>query len=465
MDRSYIPLTKFYEKCLPAAKNNGYKYVMCLLARDVGIDGLYSSLEQQWYALDDITGKDFLFMFTGKYNEDDYHSEVNCDYFVLRNEYAHIMNREPSLKLKPSYDFREREERGKFTPDLPMNHTRVVSALRKMFGLSENEIPCLVFTNLHNGKNVAVPFDGENIDLYDYFRHLYITIENDLVEINETIKQIIKLEKLAAKLPSNIISLKEELYKIADTLTQEEKEYLLDCMNSLSQTQLEEERRKRLSGSIRVKLGQYIDSMKKTFCFDSELVSLILQKSEPQSSQAKLDVLYDKVDEAIYLSSSFASQSVKSKPHIALHQNGGVQIGMVSNGGVVNILDTQWKSIITQRMFNLLEDFYKCVPSSLPVIRERRMAAYEVIDKAQELLDFYSRHTEHLEILSHKINSFTVLLPKYQAANRLLRSIDDKYYTGDDIESKKSTTISDLVQHTNELKELSSAMLKQLCET
>ena len=299
MDRSYIPLTKFYEKCLPAAKDNGYKYVMCLLARDVGIDGLYRLLEQQWYALDDITGKDFLFMFTGKYNEDDYHSEVNCDYFVLRNEYAHIMNRDPSLKLKPAYDFREREERGKFSPDLPMNHTRVVTALRKMFGLSENEIPSLVFTNLHNGKNIVVPFAGESINLYDYFRRLYIAIENDLNEINDVNMKIIKCEKITAKLPSNIISLREELYKIADTLTQDEKKYLLDCMNSLSQSKSEEERRKKLKSSIRVKLGQYIDSMKKTFYFDSSLVSLILQKIEPQSSQARLDALYKKLDETM----------------------------------------------------------------------------------------------------------------------------------------------------------------------
>ena len=462
MDRSYIPLTKFYEKCLPAAKDNGYKYVMCLLARDVGIDGLYRLLEQQWYALDDITGKDFLFMFTGKYNEDDYHSEVNCDYFVLRNEYAHIMNRDPSLKLKTTYDFREREERGKFSPDLPINHTRVVSALRKTFGLSENEIPCLVYTNLHNGKNIVVPFDGDRINLYDYFRHLYIAIENNLLEINEIIMRILRCNKIAAKLPPTIISLREELYKIADTLAREEKDYLLDCINSLSQATTEEERRRKLSGSIRVKLGQYIDSMKKTF-YDSDLVSQILQKTEPQNSQSKLDALYDKVDETIRLSPSFDSQSFKSDPHIALHQNGGIQIGMVSNGGAVNILDTQWKTIISQRMFNLLEDFYKCIPSS-SLIREGRIAAHVVINKAQELLDFYSRHTKQLEIMSNQIISFEALFPKYKAANRLLRSIDDKTYSGDDVKSKKDTAFSDLVQHTNDLKELTSIMLKQLCE-
>ena len=76
MDRSYIPIRRFYEKCLPAAQANRYRYVICLLARDTGVDDLYQTLKAQWVALDDVTGKDFLFLFAGKHIEDDGHSGI-----------------------------------------------------------------------------------------------------------------------------------------------------------------------------------------------------------------------------------------------------------------------------------------------------------------------------------------------------------------------------------------------------
>lgn len=48
--------------------------------------------DEQWYALDDITGKDFLFMFTGKYQESDYDSVVQGDSFAVASK-SHMTSR------------------------------------------------------------------------------------------------------------------------------------------------------------------------------------------------------------------------------------------------------------------------------------------------------------------------------------------------------------------------------------
>ena len=62
MDFSKTSIVKFYKNCLDATKEDGYKWVFCLLARDADIDGLYDNLKRTWDSLDSITGDDYLFV-------------------------------------------------------------------------------------------------------------------------------------------------------------------------------------------------------------------------------------------------------------------------------------------------------------------------------------------------------------------------------------------------------------------
>jgi CheY-like chemotaxis protein len=297
---------------------------MCLLARDRGNSNkLYRSLKDDWYALDDLTGKDFLFMFTGKYHEDDYHSEVVCDNhsgcsYALRNEYFYVMNRDPSLRIDVPYDFRAREERGKFTPDLPRNHTRVVSELRKLFELSEDDIPCLVFTNLHNGENIAVRFQGQNI--YDGFRLLYIEIEPLLREIDtllsiKTNNGIVNVLEKTDK-AETIRFLKHELSHIAFAMPREEGDALREC--------IEHKKYGKFQRDIRRMLNQYVDLSK--------------NYTEVAENVNKIDSLYSRIDKTIQMSADCFMDSVSaSAPSIEMNQKGdnSVQIANIADGATV----------------------------------------------------------------------------------------------------------------------------------
>ena len=460
MDRVYVPLMQFYETCLPAAKYSGYKYVMCLLARETGIDSLYRMLKQQWVALDDITGEDFLFVFTGKYNSDDSISEVVCDSFVIRNKYSYIMNREPSLRLKTTYDFRKRSERGKWGSDIPSSHTQNVSELRAMFNLSERDVPCLVYTNLHNKKNIVVPFSGTN--LYNYFRCLYISIEENIHEINTLYAKIAECNKVISKLPTGTIEIWKELYNVANTLSSKEREYLYECMNNLSQTQPEEKRRTMLSREVRIKLGRYIDSMRKVSNLDSIMISRITHNIELQYPYKQLDTVFAKIDEKIRLSASYVkAQPVANNPYITMQQKSenSVQIGMVAAGGVVNLFDTRWITIIMQRLFLLLEDFLSCISGILETVTNGH-STYLLSNKAREIIEFYGRHEKYLFDFSEKIQLFENLGIKYNTAYWTLNNL--QYCKDNNIEicNAKDKAITAFTQCIKDYKELASDMLK-----
>ncbi|SPF47262.1 hypothetical protein SBF1_3820002 [Candidatus Desulfosporosinus infrequens] len=402
MDRSYIPITKFYQNCLPAARNNGYKYVMCILARDRGVDGLYSALEQDWYALDDITGKDFLFMFTGKYHDDNQQSEIvynnlnGCSY-VLRNEYFRIMNLKPSLRVDVQYDFRERDERGKFTPDLPKNHTRVITELRRLFDIPEGDIPCLVYTNLHNGQNIIVPFSGNSI--YDYFRKLYISLEKVLRDINSMSDKVAEYHALKnSKEFSNsakIASLREELFRIANYLDEDEKNSLIDCILNMSYGKFRQD--------IRGKLNRYIDLSKNGDVFSDEKMALILSETEQQKYLQHLTALYEQADGIIRKSVDFANESVSHlpSPNVDMHQYGAnsLQIGTVTNGGVLNIVGTSWRQVVLRKTFDMLEDFLTFMRPFLDVDFKDRNS-YRLNNRLQDLTSYYERHLSDLSFLS-----------------------------------------------------------------
>jgi len=301
---------------------------MCLLARDTATDGLYHSLEEQWYALDDITGKDFLFMFTGKYHEGNQRSQIwhkvshGGDY-ALCNEYMHILNPEPSLSLRVPYSFHGREERGRFTPNMPKNHTRSVSALRQLFGLSEGVIPCLVFTNLYNGNNIVVSFSSNSdIKLYDYFRKLYIALEDILVQINA---------------PNNSLA---------------------------------------------------------------------------------LNTLYKKADETIRQSVAYASEPPPTdNTSVDMHQEGSnsIQIGVVADGGVVNLVDCSWRSIILRKTFDELDDFF-AVATSLIDAKQDDRNTYLLPNKTDEIMRFYQRHKTDLEFLADRFMDLDRISEEYSKA-------------------------------------------------
>jgi len=304
MERSYIPIKEFYEKCLPAAKANGYRYVVCLLARNTGVDALYETLKTQWVALDDVTGKDFLFLFAGKQIEDDVHSGITYegayDYndhinAVAYTEFIHILNKEPRLRWGSYYDFRKREERAKYTPDLPSEQTRHILELQRYFGLSRIDIPCLMFTNLYTGVNTRVAFEG--YDLYGLMNGVLCELEKLFSVIDEL---SLKIQQYKDIRQSKVFcdyekcnNLRAGLYRVAEMLLPEYRVKLIDCMESLvfGDGVVDEMFLKRLNA--------YVGLSKSIVNADIQAMDYIIGKNEPTHSQENLKRIYGQADNII----------------------------------------------------------------------------------------------------------------------------------------------------------------------
>ncbi|MDR0949260.1 MAG: hypothetical protein LBM69_07080 [Lachnospiraceae bacterium] len=294
MERSYVPIRKFYEKCLPAARANGYRYVVCLLARETGVDDLYQTLKVQWDALDDVTGKDFLFLFAGKYIEDDVHSGITYDdgVAIAYTEFMHILNQNPRMQWGDYYDFRKREERAKYTPDLPYEQTKHIFELQRHFGLSRKDIPCLMFTNLDTGKNIRVTFESSN--LYALMNRILCEVENAFLIIDELKQRIAQFEDIRrSDLFRKYIAredLRAGLNRIAQMLLPEYREILLDCMDNL------------VFGNGRIddfflkRLNAFVGISKSMSNIDITDIEYIIENKEPEHSLKNLKRINERID-------------------------------------------------------------------------------------------------------------------------------------------------------------------------
>ena len=323
MDCSYIPIIDFYKHCLPAAKASGYRYVMCLLSREADIDNLYETLKKQWHSLDDLTGKDFLFMFAGNYKSHDYDSFINCDdgwntSYALANEHMHLMNKENSLSLYVAkdkrqehwkgryqphmpYSFDERESRGRFTDELPETQTKAITELKRYFGLEEYDIPCIVFTNLYNGRNTVLRFNSEN--LYAIIKSVCLELEKLFLTIDALVEEIERYKMLKqSKQFDNYAKTKQyynELMELSEILIDEPRQKLLECMETLT---LGNE----FFGNIICRgLNPYVKLAKGNDDCDTVAFEKLANLEEPKHSQDNLKRLYKRADEIISNASIF----------------------------------------------------------------------------------------------------------------------------------------------------------------
>lgn len=299
MDRSYIPITTFYKQCLPAARQNGYRFVMCLLAREADIESLYPELEKQWYSIDDLTGKDFLFMFTGKYKEDDvdsgiWHRGEYGNEAVVINEFIHIFNRDLQLKYGDYYNFRDRSKRARWTPELPEMQTRAVTNLRDIFGLSERDIPCIIFTNLYNRVNTVLRINNSNI--YRIVKDVCLEVEKLFKTIDALTVEIEKLSLITSSKEYNKYlnwkRYENNLQALAEQLIEDKRILLLDCIE------------KRIMGNglfceiIDKNLNAYVglfNSIKNADIDSFESIDV----GEPKHSIENLERLYSRADSII----------------------------------------------------------------------------------------------------------------------------------------------------------------------
>ena len=60
-----IPIVEYLETCSTAAFEQGFSYLIILLAREADAEKTYEQIQNAWDSLHDITGNNFLFLFAG----------------------------------------------------------------------------------------------------------------------------------------------------------------------------------------------------------------------------------------------------------------------------------------------------------------------------------------------------------------------------------------------------------------
>lgn len=179
MDIAKIPIVDFLKYCKEGAKCNGYSWVVCILCRSGDCRNLYKSIERDWQSLDSITGKSMLVLFAG--NEVNPDADKFCitdryeSYMIRYNPFATVIGNSGSIKSDLSsvrYSILENH-----IPNVEKSQTDAINALRRYFGISERDIPCLVYSPLYDDRlpiqNIVVPFPEGEIDLYAYFKRLF----------------------------------------------------------------------------------------------------------------------------------------------------------------------------------------------------------------------------------------------------------------------------------------------------
>ena len=266
MEFSSLPITEFYNHCLDGAKSKGYKWVISLVARADDVTDLYHNLKHSWYSLDSITGQYFLFVFAGKENitfEEQSRSKIT-DYFAkyqaVYNRFVSILNPNANIKHYVHYDWRHDKEG--YLQYVSETQTDAINSLKRFFHLSEEDIPCLVFTSLYDNERYIVPIAKTSNDLYGYFKKIFIQIDPLL----ETLKELESKEVILCQQEDSLGSQFKNL-----SLTLEDKLVLLyneliEWAESNDDTDLvwcvENRKYKKYPQPIRGTLNKYIDISK-----------------------------------------------------------------------------------------------------------------------------------------------------------------------------------------------------------
>lgn len=194
MDISSVPIEVFYKRYLSTAFKQGYKWICTIVCRKADSKELYQEIRDLWNDLDDVTDDKFLVIFAGKRNEnheecyqnsimDEIHTWVG----VYNDDISFITNNYSDGRLKCRIDMRNRY----LLDDIPINQTDSVSSLKNFFGISEDEVPCLVFTDEKNNQyKVEIP---KNPDFYQFFKRLVTKTERialGIYEVNEKLKDL-----------------------------------------------------------------------------------------------------------------------------------------------------------------------------------------------------------------------------------------------------------------------------------
>ncbi|APC39660.1 glycosyltransferase family 4 protein [Clostridium estertheticum] len=175
MEQVYMPLKEYYEKYLKEAKDNNFIWVLSLLSREADTTKVYQDIEEKWASINDLTNDRILFVFSARDMElSTVLPTKECSWKGYINPFMKIFRNNKIDGQEYKYD-------PKWVCKAPKSnladlHSRSISDMVRYLGISENDIPCLIFTNLLTNKKFIVRI-SDTFDVYEFIKEFVICQE------------------------------------------------------------------------------------------------------------------------------------------------------------------------------------------------------------------------------------------------------------------------------------------------
>lgn len=186
MYETYLSLTEYYKKCLEIARSNDFIWTICLLSRKADTETLYEKIVDQWTSLDDITGKRILFIFSSnKFKSPTIickSKQNRVDGYI--NPFFKVSNNFPLFGMNYGFGKIMSQPKKKLIDE----HSRTISSMAKYLELMEEDIPCLVVTNLLNNKKFIIKITDE-FDCYNFIKLMIELMEEQLLDYDKFIEE------------------------------------------------------------------------------------------------------------------------------------------------------------------------------------------------------------------------------------------------------------------------------------
>lgn len=296
-----IPILDFFKYSLDSAYERGFIWVMCLLARDADAEETYQQVKSYWDSFHDLTGKIILFVFAGKQSEEKQptallrHEAKN--YRALTNPSIRFVGDDaPTLPhyMYPSFNYETYQMN-----DLAVTHTRSITELRDFFGLSEIDVPSLVFVPTHplaREKRVVIKLRKEN--LYQMVKKIVESLEEPLIKLKKTQDDYAHIDDRLTELNHEIKHLqvdsniqnrfsKAKSYLVG-LIQKTEDDNLKLCLQDIISNKIVYDWH-RFDHQTRAYLNQYLDLLKRYPTLDNDCHPIVSQLVTLECEQRKVN--------------------------------------------------------------------------------------------------------------------------------------------------------------------------------
>ena len=185
MEITEVPVTEYLKHCMDSAKNNGFLWIMILLARKRDAPESYEDICQFWDSYDDLTGKAILFLLSAPglrkdVTENSIPRQKDCSWREFKNLNIVYVNKDKSTPyMKQTLENQMNEYRRQAVND----NTRYITELCSQLNMSESSVPALILIPTHSGENaspIVIPLKNDNA--YDTIRKVIEAVEAPLRE-------------------------------------------------------------------------------------------------------------------------------------------------------------------------------------------------------------------------------------------------------------------------------------------